>query len=76
VKIVVPGESSDHTLTRTSSRRLYGELLAAGAEIYEYQPSFRLGTRSALVVLVRPGVFFAVITPATSSASSLTLLAS
>jgi cardiolipin synthase len=39
VKIVVPGEASDHTLTRTSSRRLYGELLEAGAQIYEYQPS-------------------------------------
>jgi len=39
VKIVVPGESSDHTLTRTSSRRLYGDLLEAGAQIYEYQPS-------------------------------------
>jgi len=39
VKIVVPGEASDHTLTRTSSRRLYGDLLEAGAQIYEYQPS-------------------------------------
>jgi cardiolipin synthase len=39
VKIVVPGAASDHTLTRTSSRRLYGDLLEAGAQIYEYQPS-------------------------------------
>jgi cardiolipin synthase len=39
VKIIVPGQKSDHTLTRTSSRRLYGDLLKAGAEIYEYQPS-------------------------------------
>lgn len=39
VKIVVPGAKSDHSLTRTSSRRLYGDLLEAGAEIYEYQPS-------------------------------------
>ena len=31
VKIVTPGRHSDHLLTRTSSRRLYGELLKAGA---------------------------------------------
>ncbi len=39
VRILVPGKRADHLLTRRSSRRLYGELLAAGAEIYEYQPS-------------------------------------
>ncbi len=39
VKIIVPGKHSDHMLTRTSSRRLYGELLRNGAQIYEYQPS-------------------------------------
>ena len=39
VKIIVPGKKSDHALTRSSSRRLYGELLKTGAEIYEYQPS-------------------------------------
>jgi cardiolipin synthase len=38
VGIVVPGQS-DHLLTRRTSRRLYGELLEAGASIYEYQPS-------------------------------------
>lgn len=37
--IIVPGKESDHLLTRRSSRRLYGELLEAGARIYEYQPS-------------------------------------
>jgi len=39
IQIVVPGKKSDHALTRNSSRRLYGELLAAGAKIYEYNPT-------------------------------------
>ncbi|HJR07708.1 MAG TPA: phospholipase D-like domain-containing protein [Pyrinomonadaceae bacterium] len=37
MQIIVPGQKSDHALTRNSSRRLYGDLLAAGAKIYEYQ---------------------------------------
>jgi cardiolipin synthase len=37
VKIIVPGKHSDHLLTRRSSRRLFGDLLKAGAEIYEYE---------------------------------------
>ena len=41
VKVIVltPGKHADHLFTRASSRRRYGELLKAGAEIYEYQPS-------------------------------------
>jgi cardiolipin synthase len=39
IKIITPGVRSDHLLTRHSSRRLYGELLQAGAKIYEYQPA-------------------------------------
>lgn len=39
VTIITPGKHSDHLLTRTSSRRLYGELLKAGAQIYEYEPT-------------------------------------
>lgn len=39
VKIITPGLHSDHLLTRRSSRRLYGELLRAGAKIHEYKPS-------------------------------------
>jgi cardiolipin synthase len=39
LKVVVPGKHSDHLLTRRSSRRVYGELLLAGAKIYEYGPS-------------------------------------
>ncbi|MCA1594636.1 MAG: phospholipase D-like domain-containing protein [Acidobacteria bacterium] len=39
ISIITPGQHSDHLLTRTSSRRLYGDLLKAGAKIYEYQPS-------------------------------------
>lgn len=37
--IVTPGMHSDHLLTRTSSRRLYGELLRNGARIFEYEPT-------------------------------------
>ncbi|HZG52147.1 MAG TPA: phospholipase D-like domain-containing protein [Pyrinomonadaceae bacterium] len=37
IQIIVPGQKSDHALTRNSSRRLYGDLLEAGANIYEYQ---------------------------------------
>src|SRR6185436_20562239 len=39
VTIVVPGAKSDHLLTRQSSRALFGDLLEAGARIFEYQPS-------------------------------------
>ena len=39
VKIIVPGGHSDHLLTRRSSRRLFGDLLRAGAQIYEYEPA-------------------------------------
>jgi len=39
VKVVVPGRRSDIWLTRTSSRRKYGDLLKAGASMYEYEPA-------------------------------------
>jgi cardiolipin synthase len=41
VKVIVltPGKHADHLFTRASSRRRYGELLKAGAEIHEYQPA-------------------------------------
>lgn len=39
VKLIVPGKHSDHMLTRSSSRRLFGDLLKAGARIYEYEKS-------------------------------------
>ncbi len=39
VKVLVPGRKSDHMVTRSTSRASYGELLKAGAEVYEYQPS-------------------------------------
>jgi cardiolipin synthase len=48
VKVVVPGHHNDHLLTRRSSRRLYGELLEAGAKIYEYQPAM-IHTKSLVV---------------------------
>lgn len=39
IKIITPGMKSDHAVTRSSSRRLFGDLLANGIEIYEYQPA-------------------------------------
>jgi cardiolipin synthase A/B len=39
VRILVPGRKSDHLVTRSTSRAGYGELLKAGAEVYEYRPS-------------------------------------
>jgi len=39
IQILTPGRHSDQLLTRRASRRLYGSLLRAGAEIFEYQPS-------------------------------------
>ena len=39
VRIVVPGHHNDHVMTRSSSRRLYGDVLQAGGKIYEYEPS-------------------------------------
>ncbi len=39
VTIIVPGAKNDHLLTRRSSRALYGDLLAGGARIFEYDPS-------------------------------------
>jgi cardiolipin synthase A/B len=37
VRIVVPGKHGDHSLTKSSGRAAYGDLLKAGAEIYEYE---------------------------------------
>jgi cardiolipin synthase A/B len=48
VRIVCPGEHNDHLIVRHTSRRLYGELLRAGAKIYEYQPSM-LHVKSMIV---------------------------
>jgi cardiolipin synthase len=48
VTILTPGKRSDHMLTHTSSRRLYGEMLKAGGHIFEYQP----GMIHAKVLLV------------------------
>lgn len=39
VRILVPNRHNDHTLTRAASRGYYGELLKAGAKVYEYEPT-------------------------------------
>src|SRR5204863_3884799 len=48
VRILTPGKHHDHLLTRRSSRRLYGELLKAGAKIFEYKPAM-IHTKSLVV---------------------------
>jgi cardiolipin synthase A/B len=39
VRIMVPGSKIDSRVTRKASRAIWGELLQAGCEIYEYLPS-------------------------------------
>jgi cardiolipin synthase A/B len=39
VRIITPGPHTDAETGRRASRALWGDLLAAGAEIYEYQPT-------------------------------------
>jgi cardiolipin synthase len=39
VRIIVPGHKIDHHMTRSSSRRLYGDVIQAGAKIFEYEPA-------------------------------------
>lgn len=39
VRIITPGEHMDAETVRRASRGLWGELLEAGAEMYEYQPT-------------------------------------
>jgi cardiolipin synthase len=39
ITVVVPGPHTDQRWVRIASRRLYGELLAAGVRILEYQPA-------------------------------------
>ena len=40
VQIIVPGPLTDSAAVRRASRSTWGELLQAGVEIYEYQPTF------------------------------------
>jgi len=40
VQIIVPGPATDSAAVRRASRSTWGELLRAGVEIYEYQPTF------------------------------------
>lgn len=37
VRVVVPGRRSDQRLVRLASRRMYGELLEGGVQMYEYR---------------------------------------
>ncbi len=39
IRIIVPGKKVDDLVVRQASRSNWGELLQAGAEIYEYQPA-------------------------------------
>ena len=40
VQIIVPGKETDSQVVRRASRSTWGELLRAGVEIYEFQPTF------------------------------------
>ena len=48
VKVIAPGPAIDHEMTRSGSRRLYGELLKEGVEIHEYQPTM-LHTKTIII---------------------------
>lgn len=39
VQVVTPNRLNNHPVARLASRRRYGELIAAGVEIHEYQPT-------------------------------------
>ncbi len=39
VRVITPGPHTDQKLVRRASRALWGDLLLAGAEMYEYQPT-------------------------------------
>lgn len=39
VQVITPGSKTDSETARRASRALWGDLLAAGAEIFEYQPT-------------------------------------
>jgi cardiolipin synthase len=39
VVVVTPNHFNNHPIARLASRRRYGELIAAGIEIHEYQPT-------------------------------------
>jgi len=39
VRIIMPGPITDASVVRHASRALWGDILAAGAQIYEYQPT-------------------------------------
>jgi cardiolipin synthase len=39
LRIIMPGPITDASLVRRASRATWGAILAAGAEIYEYQPT-------------------------------------
>lgn len=39
IRILVPGDHTDHKVVRASSRSTMGDLLASGARVYEYSPA-------------------------------------
>jgi cardiolipin synthase A/B len=55
IRIIVPGRHTDARIGRWAAQGLYGELLAAGIQIYEYQP-----TMMHCKVLVIDGVWSSV----------------
>lgn len=43
LRLLLPGDNSDHLVTRAIARFRYGQLLRAGIEIYEYKPTMHHG---------------------------------
>jgi cardiolipin synthase len=43
VRMLLPGDNSDHLITRSIARARYGELLKVGVEIYEHLPTMHHG---------------------------------
>lgn len=39
VEVIVPGRRNNHPIARRASRRRYGDLLRAGARLFEYRPA-------------------------------------
>ena len=48
VRILVPGKVNDVPATRAGGRSSFGELLAGGVKIFEYEPTMLMPFRSEL----------------------------
>ena len=65
VRIITPGPHTDAETVRRASRALWGDLLAAGAEIHEYQP-----TMYHCKVLIADELWYPSVRPTSTTAPS------